>query len=116
MDNAIHFAALSVLVLIAGLVAFVFIRQMTLFKLTVALQQQDRSRLKAQIDAFRDGNGVSKTSAGNAPRQFRVISRTKECADISSFFLKPIDEKPLPPYQPGQFLTFELNPPGSSES
>ena len=116
MDNAIHFAALSILVLIAGLIAFVFIRQMTLFKLTVALQQQDRTRLKTQIDAYREGSVVPQTAAWNGTRQFRVISRTKECPDIASFYLKPIDEKPLPPYMPGQFLTFDLNPPGSSES
>jgi ferredoxin-NADP reductase len=116
MDNVIHFTALAILVLIAGLVVFICVRQMSLMKLTVAFQQQERSRLKAQIEAFGAGAAVQKTSAWNGTRQFRVISRTKECSDIASFFLKPIDEKPLPPFQPGQFLTFELNAPGTNET
>ncbi|GBF27140.1 flavohemoprotein [bacterium MnTg02] len=43
-------------------------------------------------------------------RKFRVVRRQYEDYnnDICSFFLAPYDHRPLPPYRPGQFLTFEL--------
>ena len=45
-------------------------------------------------------------------RQFRVVGRQYEDAAQSqcSFHLAPLDGKPLPPYKPGQFLTFRLTP------
>ena len=43
-------------------------------------------------------------------RDFRVTRRTEEDASGSqcSFYLQPVDRAPLPPYLPGQFLTFDL--------
>lgn len=43
-------------------------------------------------------------------REFVVQRREQENADgsICSFYLAPADGKPLPPYKPGQFLTFKL--------
>ena len=34
-----------------------------------------------------------------------------ETTDVCSFYLKPYDEKPLPPFLPGQYLTFQLKIP-----
>ena len=44
-------------------------------------------------------------------RGFRVVQRRFEDADQSqcSFYLQPIDGQPLPPFKPGQFLTFGLD-------
>lgn len=43
-------------------------------------------------------------------REFVVQRRERENSDgsICSFYLAPVDGKPLPPYKPGQFLTFKL--------
>jgi ferredoxin-NADP reductase len=41
-------------------------------------------------------------------RQFRVAKLIDEATDIVSVYLEPVDGKPLPTYQPGQFLTFHL--------
>ena len=51
-------------------------------------------------------------------REFRVAQRAFEDAARSqcSFYLQPVDGQPLPPFKPGQFLTFALDvPPRSSE-
>lgn len=48
-------------------------------------------------------------------RKFEVARKNLEGGDICSFYLKPHDERPLPPFQPGQFLTFRLNIPGQSK-
>ena len=43
-------------------------------------------------------------------RKFRVAMRNPENAsgDICSFYLVPLDGRPIPSYRPGQFLTFEI--------
>lgn len=48
-------------------------------------------------------------------REFEVQRRIYEDADrqICSFYLAPLDGQPLPPFQPGQFLTFRLPLEGS---
>ncbi len=53
-------------------------------------------------------------SAGswNGTRKFQIDRVVNECTDVSSFYLVPHDKKPLPPFLPGQFLTFELDVPG----
>lgn len=49
-------------------------------------------------------------------RPFRVRRRTVENREgsICSFELEPLDGRPLPPFRPGQFLTFELKLPGDA--
>ena len=44
-------------------------------------------------------------------REFRVAQRAFEDAAQShcSFYLQPVDGQPLPPFKPGQFLTFALD-------
>jgi ferredoxin-NADP reductase len=44
-------------------------------------------------------------------REFRVAQRALEDAAQSqcSFYLQPVDGQPLPPFKPGQFLTFALD-------
>jgi ferredoxin-NADP reductase len=46
-------------------------------------------------------------------RKFRVDRKEMEnaCSSICSFFLVPEDGKPLPPFLPGQFLSFRLDLP-----
>ncbi|MEO6624030.1 MAG: 2Fe-2S iron-sulfur cluster-binding protein [Burkholderiaceae bacterium] len=43
-------------------------------------------------------------------RKFRINSKRLEADDICSFYLIPHDGKPLPSFQPGQYLTFHLKP------
>jgi hypothetical protein len=47
----------------------------------------------------------------NGFRKFEIQQKVYEDQDgnICSFYLMPHDKKPLPPFKPGQFLTFQLN-------
>jgi uncharacterized protein len=47
-------------------------------------------------------------------RPLRVVAIVDEAADTKSFYLSPVDGRPLPSFLPGQYLTFRLHPPGSS--
>ncbi len=51
----------------------------------------------------------------NGYRKFQVTKKITECHGVSSFYLAPHDGKPLPPYKPGQYVTFQLNIPGVSK-
>lgn len=46
----------------------------------------------------------------NGDRKFTIVKKVHESAnkDICSFYLKPHDGRPIPPFEPGQFLTFRL--------
>jgi uncharacterized protein len=48
----------------------------------------------------------------NGFRKFQVTKKTVECSGVCSFYLKPHDGKPLPPFKPGQYITFQLKIPG----
>jgi len=50
-------------------------------------------------------------------RKFRVVNRVYENfnQDICSFYLEPNDGRSIPPFRPGQFLTFSVPVPGEPE-
>jgi ferredoxin-NADP reductase len=41
-------------------------------------------------------------------RPFRVAAIVDEARDVKSFYLSPVDGRPLSPFAPGQYLTFRL--------
>ena len=49
-------------------------------------------------------------------REFVVDRKVKESEEITSFYLKPVDEKRLPSFKPGQFLTIKLDIPDQPRS
>jgi uncharacterized protein len=48
-------------------------------------------------------------------RKFVVQRKVEEAPGITSFYLAPHDRRPLPLFQPGQFLTFQLKVPGQAK-
>lgn len=51
-------------------------------------------------------------SGWNGIRKFSVAKKVAQCDDVYSFYLKPHDGRPLSPFKPGQYLTFQLDLPG----
>ena len=47
----------------------------------------------------------------NGFRKFEIHRIVSEAKDINSFYLAPHDGRPLPPFLPGQYLTFQLKIP-----
>jgi ferredoxin-NADP reductase len=45
-------------------------------------------------------------------RKFEVVQRVPECRDVTSFYLQPHDNKAIPSFYPGQYLTVRLKIPG----
>jgi len=51
----------------------------------------------------------------NGYRKFQVTKKISECEGVDSFYLAPHDGRELPPFKPGQYLTFQLNVAGESK-
>jgi uncharacterized protein len=51
----------------------------------------------------------------NGFRKFRVEKKVQEGGDICSFYLVPHSGRGLPPFKPGQYLTFQLKMDGSDK-
>jgi len=74
-----------------------------------------RWRRRAAVPAMPTNEAVTadRSPAWPGLREFRVLRRQFEDAlrTQCSFHLAPVDGAPLPPFQPGQFLTFALDVP-----
>lgn len=65
----------------------------------------------SELDGLEDRKKGNATAAPwEGFRQFRVVRKVIEDQErsICSFYLAPEDKQPLPPFLPGQFLTFKL--------
>ena len=68
-----------------------------------------------QIKAVREFDKQKNELSWNGIRKFRVARKNPENRDICSFYLQPHDERPLPPFNPGQYLTFKLDLPSGKK-
>ncbi len=75
----------------------------------------DLELLKTELAMMRDLRRKRAEDAlpWNGYRKFLVSKKVMECDDVCSFYLTPHDKKPLPDFLPGQYLTFQLDIPGS---
>lgn len=55
------------------------------------------------------------TLTWNGIRKYRIDRKVQEGGGICSFYLKPHDGKGHPPFDPGQYLTFQLKIPGKDK-
>jgi hypothetical protein len=77
-----------------------------------------RERLRAEIGLIADRRRIEREKSDlswNGNRKFEISDKVMEAAGTCSFYLKPHDRKPLPPFEPGQFLTFNLNIPSEDK-
>ena len=76
--------------------------------------QQQWAELDTKLEVSRALHSAAERSQQpwNGYRRFRIKQKVFETADICSFYLVPYDGKPLPVYQPGQFLTIRCTLPG----
>src|SRR5271154_1086534 len=103
---------------LAGLTAYVAVlafREMTSMRLAHATASVEQVYLRERISELaerrqREQEKAERTWDGF--RKFVVARKALEAADICSFYLEPHDRRPLPVFQPGQYLTFRLNIPG----
>jgi uncharacterized protein len=71
--------------------------------------------LSKRIEILNRQAQASPETAWNGYRKFTVAKKVQECPDTYSFYLTPHNSRPLPPFKPGQYLTFQLHPPGADK-
>jgi len=86
---------------------------------------QDAKQRDAELRAYRESADLLLVSARaeqqrielswNGLRKFRIDKKIEESKDICSFYLTPHDGHPIPPFLPGQHLTFQLRVPGQPD-
>jgi nitric oxide dioxygenase len=59
---------------------------------------------------------ASKPGGWNGTRTFVVAKKVRESDVVTSFYLKPQDEGPLPPFKPGQYITVHIDHPHTPTS
>lgn len=92
--------------------AFLGLRQSAAVRRHAQLVWQERC---VQANASLEWKRAS-APAWNGYRKFVVDRKESEAAGICSFYLTPHDRKPLPPFLPGQFLTFQFDIPGETRN
>jgi ferredoxin-NADP reductase len=105
-------AAVLTLVYLGFLVQGAYRRQARMAQ----LHQDEREMLRARLDLI--ASPIAKVAndksqaAWSGFRKFRIEGKVLEAEHCCSFYLAPHDGRPLPPYLPGQYLTFRLQVPG----
>lgn len=68
--------------------------------------------LRKKIESLDKKAAAAPEVAWNGFRKFTVARKVLESEDTYSFYLEPHDGKRLPPFKPGQYLTFQFPLPG----
>ncbi|NND82200.1 MAG: 2Fe-2S iron-sulfur cluster binding domain-containing protein [Gammaproteobacteria bacterium] len=87
-------------------------------RVTAQMANADKALFEAQADLILERKReVQKESelSWDSFRKFELVKKEMEATDICSFYLAPHDRRPLPPFRPGQYLTFKLNIPGQKK-
>jgi len=107
--------ALLAIMLLYG--AALFLGSLRRFYFEREQRQLARERLRYEIKAARlRCQEVEQVQLlWNGYRKFQVAKKIIECEDVASFYLEPHDKRPLPPFKPGQYVTFQLNLPGQGK-
>ncbi|MGI9428422.1 MAG: 2Fe-2S iron-sulfur cluster-binding protein [Bythopirellula sp.] len=109
--QSVGFVAGATLLGLAGLqalgAAYVGRRRMRSARASCAERQQAFNRqLKTKLQWALAAKPIFKAWSGT--RRFKVAAVVDEALDCKSFYLVPSDGHPLPRFEPGQFLTFNL--------
>lgn len=118
MDFAIGMAAFALFFALTGYFVFSLIAQFRAQRLALKTSLLETHYLRARVKQIMDTRKSEKAKSDfswNGFRKFRIDRKIKENADICSFYLVPHDGKPLPPFLPGQYLTFEIGIPAAAK-
>jgi ferredoxin-NADP reductase len=114
MTDVIQLISIAILAICLGYCLLIFSQNFSANRLAVAREAAELGHLNALTGELTERQRVKKEiedGAWNGFRKFRVSKKQIEAKDQCSFYLTPHDGRPVPPFQPGQFLTFRLDIP-----
>lgn len=115
MTTLVHSLALAATLLALGYLGMLLYGAYRTQAKLAALHEEESAMLRARLErAMLPVAKVAdqKVQAWSGFRKFRVEGKVLEAESVCSFYLAPHDGRPLPPYLPGQYLTFRLAIPG----
>lgn len=104
----------AILLLVTGLLGLSLLAAIRRARVDTQQQAFDLSRFQEELATLREHRRkqAEEPLPWNGFRKFVVRRKVVEGPLVSSFHLLPHDAKPLPPFKPGQYVTFRL--PGAS--
>lgn len=116
--SAFQLAVVAIFALLALYLAMLAFGRVQRYRLTEKLAAAELAGFRAELDLVleRKKQQVRENELSwNGYRKFEVWRKEMEGADICSFYLRPHDRRDLPPFKPGQYLTFQLDIPGQKK-
>lgn len=112
MTTLVQFAALAVLAAMAAYICLLMWNGFQAARLSTGIHDSEQNLLQSRVaeimgkwDFEREKNEFSWSGF----RKFEIARKVPEGGGICSFYLRPHDGKPLPAFDPGQYLTFRLD-------
>lgn len=119
MESAIQAAACALLASLAGYFTLLAAGLARSASAAARHAELERAYLQARIQQMMEQGRLQRAqheAAWNGFRKFEIVRKVLEADHLSSFYLAPHDRKPLPPFLPGQYLTFQLAIPDAAPS
>jgi ferredoxin-NADP reductase len=116
MATLIHSIALVATLLGAAYLGLLLFEAYRRQRQLVDLHEEEKAVFRARLDVVRApiAQVSAQTQAWSGFRKFKLEGKVLEADSVCSFYLAPHDGRPLPPFLPGQYLTFRLNIPGQT--
>lgn len=115
----VNLAAALVFGAIAAYVLLLAFRQAHSTAVTARTAELEQQFLRRRIDDLIETRRFERQReelSWSGWRKFEVVERVDEGGDICSFYLQPHDKQALPPFLPGQYLTFQLKLAGATSN
>ena len=116
--DVVHLSALAVLGATGLYLLFLLFGSLRASAVVARTGEAERALFRARTEeilartrAEQERNELS----WNGFRKFEIAEKREEVPGVCSFYLQPHDKRPLPPFMPGQFLTFKLDIPGQQK-
>ena len=118
MANVIQFVGMAILVFSFGYCLLLMSQSLRTGRQFELRESVERELLSARTREIVERSRITKAKeegAWNGYRKFRVSRKIEEAKDQCSFYLTPHDGRSVPPFDPGQFLTFRLDIPDQNK-
>ncbi|PIT12820.1 NO-inducible flavohemoprotein [Snodgrassella alvi] len=73
---------------------------------SAAYQQLADILIQAEANLYQQQNNTK--GGWNGWKKFKIVDKQEESSEITSFYLQPVDNSPLPEYQPGQYISVRV--------
>ena len=115
MDTLLPLVGALFMLALAAYVVTLIGRELGTVRIAREMATSEQALLREHIAAIAEKTRREREHAErtwNGFRKFVISRKVLEAKDIRSFYLTPHDHRPLPSFNPGQYLTFRLNVPG----